>query len=180
MRPSRNRFYGHPQLIAFIERLAARVRETTGYPGILIGDMAQPRGGPMLGGHASHQAGIDADVWLRPMPDHRMSQEEREFSDSTMMVRADRTDVDPRAFTHETIGLIRAAAVDPEVQRIFVNAAIKKALCRDVRGDRTWLERCVRCTGTTTISTSGCSARRASRTAYPRPKCRAATAATPR
>ncbi len=141
MRPSRNRFYGHPQLIAFIERLAARVRETTGYPGILIGDMAQPRGGPMLGGHASHQAGIDADVWLKPMPDHRMSQEEREFSNSTMMVREDRTDVDPRAFTHDTIGLIRAAAVDPEVQRIFVNAAIKKALCRDVRGDRTWLEK---------------------------------------
>ena len=141
MRPSRNRFYGHPQLIAFIERLAARVRQTTSYPGILIGDMAQPRGGPMLGGHASHQAGIDADVWLKPMPDHRMSAEEREFGMSTMVVREDRKDVDPRLFTHDTMGLIRAAAVDPQVQRIFVNAAIKRAICRDAKGDRSWLEK---------------------------------------
>lgn len=141
MRPSRNRFYGHPVLIAFLQRLADRVRETTRYPGILVGDMAQPRGGPMLGGHASHQVGLDADVWLRPMPDHTMSAEEREFSNSTMVVRADRKDVDPRLFTHDTLGLIRAAAVDPEVQRIFVNAAIKKAICREARGDRSWLEK---------------------------------------
>ena len=141
MRPSRNRFYGHPLLIRFLQRLAARVRETTGTSGILIGDMAQPRGGPMLGGHASHQVGLDADVWLRPMPDRRMSAEERELSDSTMVVRNDRRDVDPRLFTGDTMGMVRAAAVDPEVQRIFVNAAIKKAICRDARGDRSWLEK---------------------------------------
>ena len=35
--------------------------------------------------------------------------------------------------------VIKAAAVDPEVQRIFVNAAIKKAICREARGDRAWL-----------------------------------------
>ena len=141
MRPSRNRFYGHPVLLAFLKRLADRVRSTTKSPGILIGDMAQPRGGPMLGGHASHQIGLDADVWLRPMPDHRMSAAEREFSDSTMVVRPDRKDVDPHLFTSDTLGLIRAAAVDPEVQRIFVNAAIKRAICRDAKGDRSWLEK---------------------------------------
>ena len=141
MRPSRNRYWGHPLLIRFLERLAARVRGTTGAPGILIGDMAQPRGGPMLGGHASHQVGLDADVWLKPMPDHRMSAEEREFSNSTMMVREDRRDVDPRLFTRDVMGMVKAAAVDPEVQRIFVNAAIKKAICREARGDRSWLEK---------------------------------------
>ena len=141
MRPSRNRFYGHPALIAFLKRLANRVRDTTHAPGILVGDMAQPRGGPMLGGHASHQIGLDADVWLRPMPNYRLSTEEREFSDSTMMVRTDRKDVDPRLFTHDTIDMIHAAAADPEVQRIFVNAAIKKAICRDARGDRSWLDK---------------------------------------
>jgi penicillin-insensitive murein DD-endopeptidase len=37
------------------------------------------------------------------------------------------------------VAVIKAAAQDWEVQRIFVNAAIKKALCRDARGDRSWL-----------------------------------------
>lgn len=141
MRPSRNRFWGHPALLSFIERLADRVRRTTDWPGILIGDMAQPRGGPMLNGHASHQIGLDVDVWLRPMPDRRMSREEREFSNSFMVVRDDRKDVDPRLFTHATMDVIKAAAIDPEVQRIFVNAAIKRAICREAHGDRSWLEK---------------------------------------
>ena len=141
MRPSRNRFYGHPVLIHFVERLADRVRQTTNWPGILIGDMSQPRGGPMLGGHASHQIGLDVDVWLRPMPDRRFSPEEREFTDSLMVVRDDRRDVDPRLFTRDTMDVIKAAADDPQVQRIFVNAAIKKAICREARGDRSWLDK---------------------------------------
>ena len=141
MRPSRNRFWGHPVLLAFIERLAARVRQTTNWPGLLIGDMAQPRGGPMMSGHASHQIGLDADVWLRPMPEQRLSREQREFMDSIMVVRDDRKDVDPRLFTPDTMKVIKAAAQDPEVQRIFVNAAIKRAICREARGDRTWLEK---------------------------------------
>ena len=141
MRPSRDRYWGHPVLLSFIQRFADRVRRTTSWPGVLIGDMAQPRGGPMINGHASHQIGLDVDVWLRPMPDRRLSREEREFMDSAMVVREDRRDVDPRLFTHDTMDVIKAAAVDPEVQRIFVNAAIKKAICRDARGDRSWLEK---------------------------------------
>jgi penicillin-insensitive murein endopeptidase len=139
MRPSRNRFWGHPALIAFIERLAARVKQTTRWPGILIGDMAQPRGGPMINGHASHQIGLDADVWLRPMPERRLSREERELSDSQMVVRNDRLDVDPHVWSPDVMGAIEAAAKDRQVERIFVNAAIKKAICRDARGDRSWL-----------------------------------------
>lgn len=139
MRPSRNRFWGHPALLAFIERLAARVKQTTKWPGLLIGDMAQPRGGPMLNGHASHQIGLDVDVWLRPMPERRFTREERETLPSQMIVRDDRLDVDPRVWTPDVMGAIEAAAKDRQVERIFVNAAIKKAICRDARGDRTWL-----------------------------------------
>ena len=139
MRPSRNRFWGHPVLIAFIERLAARVRQTTRWPGILIGDMAQPRGGPMLNGHASHQIGLDVDVWLRPMPDRHLSRADREEMPSTMVVRDDRLDVEPRLWSSDMMGAIEAAAKDRQVERIFVNAAIKKALCRDAGGDRAWL-----------------------------------------
>jgi len=41
MRPSRNRYWGHSNLINFIERLAENVSKHTDWPGILVGDMAQ-------------------------------------------------------------------------------------------------------------------------------------------
>jgi penicillin-insensitive murein endopeptidase len=69
MRLSRNRNWGHPNLIAFLERLSAQVPKVAGWRGLLVGDLAQPRGGPMLTGHASHQLGLDADIWLTPMPE---------------------------------------------------------------------------------------------------------------
>src|SRR6266850_1825193 len=105
MRLSRNRYWGHPNLIALLKRLADKAHKDAGWPGILVGDMSQPRGGPMLTGHASHQVGLDADIWLTP--------------------------------SH--LAVIRATAQEPSVQRIFVNAAIKKALCREAKGDRGWL-----------------------------------------
>ena len=58
-----------------------------------------------------------------------------------MMVRADRLDIDPNAWTPTHLAVIRAAAQEPTVQRIFVNAAIKKALCRDAGSDRHWLNK---------------------------------------
>jgi penicillin-insensitive murein endopeptidase len=95
----------------------------------------------MLTGHASHQVGLDADIWLTPMPDRRLSREEREETSAVMMVRTDRLDIDPGAWTPSHLAVIRAAAQEPSVQRIFVNAAIKKALCREAKGDRSWLHK---------------------------------------
>jgi penicillin-insensitive murein endopeptidase len=141
MRPSRNRNWGHPALVSFIERLARKVRADRIFPGLLIGDMAQPRGGPMINGHASHQVGLDADIWDRPMPDRVLTTSEREFMESVNIVRRDRLDVDPQKWTPQFMGLIRATAEQPEVQRIFVNPAIKKAICRDAAGDRSWLSK---------------------------------------
>jgi penicillin-insensitive murein endopeptidase len=138
MRLSRNRNWGHPKLIAFLERLADKGKKV-GWNGLLVGDLSQPRGGPMLTGHASHQVGLDADIWLTPMPDRQLSREEREFMSATNMVADDRLDVDAKVWTHERTKLIRAASEDPDVERIFVNAAIKKALCREAGADRSWL-----------------------------------------
>ena len=70
MRLSRNRNWAHPDMVKLLERLSAKAHKDAGWPGILVGDMSQPRGGPMITGHASHQVGLDADVWLTPMPDH--------------------------------------------------------------------------------------------------------------
>ncbi|MGB6699906.1 MAG: penicillin-insensitive murein endopeptidase, partial [Methylocella sp.] len=99
MRPSRNRNWGHPALLAFLERFARKVPTVSHWPGILIGDMAQPRGGPMLTGHASHQIGLDVDIWLTPMPNRDLSRLEREEMSAVNMVRPDRLDVDPAKWT---------------------------------------------------------------------------------
>src|SRR5688500_19369758 len=93
----------------------------------------------MLTGHASHQIGLDADVWLTPMPDRRLTREEREMMSATDMVRPDGLDIDPKVWTPAHPALIRAIAREPEVTRIFVNAAIKKALCREAGSDRGWM-----------------------------------------
>lgn len=141
MRLSRHRNFGHPQLIAFLERFAQKVPQVSSWKGILIGDMSQPRGGPMLTGHASHQVGLDADIWLTPSPGRSFTADEREKISATMMVRSDRRDIDPAHWRPDHWKVIRAAATDPGVERIFVNAAIKKALCRDASGDRGWLSK---------------------------------------
>jgi len=141
MRLSRNRNWGHPELITFLERFSGKLPKEAGWPGILVGDMAQPRGGPMITGHASHQVGLDADIWLTPMPERVLTREEREKMSPDMMINAARDDVNPQAWTPSVMKAIRAAARDPLVERIFVNAAIKKALCREAGTDRDWLRK---------------------------------------
>ena len=141
MRPSRNRFWGHPDLVAFLQSVSVRVQQETGRPGLLVGDMAQPRGGPMLTGHASHQSGLDADLWLMPMPDRRFTRAEREELPATNLVRADWLDIDPSVWSPDYIAFLRLLAREKRVERLFVNAAIKKALCRDVKDDRSWLSK---------------------------------------
>src|SRR3979490_1221741 len=98
MRLSRNRNWGHPDLVALLKRLPLKAHNDAGWPGVLVGDIGRPRGGPALSGHASHQIGLDADIWLTPMPDHRLSREEREEMSAVMMVRPDRLDIDPHVF----------------------------------------------------------------------------------
>jgi hypothetical protein len=106
MRPSRNRYWGHPQAVHFVERLAKNAKKI-GWNGLLIGDIAQPRGGPMLADHSSHQNGLDVDVWFTPMPDHVQSRKEREFTEGTEMVTPDQLDVDRQVWTPTHAALIR-------------------------------------------------------------------------
>ena len=139
MRPSRNRAWGDPVLIDFLERLAVALPAAAGWPGLLIGDIAQPRGGPMLTGHASHQLGIEADIWLTPMPDRRLTPAERDEMPATNVVTANGLDIDPSVWTPQHRKLLETVARSPGVARIFVNAAIKRALCREAGADRSWL-----------------------------------------
>jgi penicillin-insensitive murein DD-endopeptidase len=138
---SRNRNWGHPTLIRFLENLALEVRKAGIWNGLLIGDMSQLHGGQMSSGHASHQIGLDADIWLRPMPNGEPTGDEREEMMSTNVVAHDRLDVDPTRWMPRHGALIKAAALNAQVERIFVNPAIKKALCRETTGDRKWLHK---------------------------------------
>jgi penicillin-insensitive murein DD-endopeptidase len=138
MRTSRNRNWAHPAMIGVVERLAEDARGRDGWNGLLVGDMAQPRGGPMLTGHASHQVGLDADIWFTPMPDKVLSKQEREKMVPREMVK-DRRTLDRGAFGTAQMKLLKRAASYPEVARIFVNPPIKQALCKWAKGDRSWL-----------------------------------------
>jgi penicillin-insensitive murein DD-endopeptidase len=139
MRPSRNRAWGHPVLIAFLERLAQKLPGEAGWPGLLVGDIAQPRGGPMLTGHGSHQIGLDVDIWLTPMPNRRLSPAERDRISARDVVARDGMDIDPTAWTPQHRLLLEAVAREPLVERVFVNPAIKRALCREGGPERAWM-----------------------------------------
>jgi len=141
MRPSRNRAWGHPVLIALLERLAPKLPAEAGWPGLLVGDIAQPRGGPMLTGHGSHQIGLDADIWLAPMPSRRLSPAERDEISAITVVAAGGLEIDRSTWIPAHGLLLKAFAHEPTVQRIFVNAAIKRELCHEAGSDRGWLSK---------------------------------------
>ena len=139
MRVARNRYWGNPELIKLVEQLANDAKAHDGWSGLLVGDISQPRGGPMLNGHASHQVGLDADIWLTPMPDHSLTTAERDNMPATSMLDSTNAAVDPKVFTDKQVALIKRAASYSEVERVFVHPAIKKALCLAAGKDRKWL-----------------------------------------
>jgi penicillin-insensitive murein endopeptidase len=140
MRPSRRRTFGHPDLIAFVEAFARTVH-AQGWPGLLVGDLAQPRGGPMRSGHASHQSGLDVDIWFRPAPAGTLAPGDREELAAVRMVGEGGTAVNPAHWRDGHGAILRAATEFPEVDRIFVNAAIKRYLCAVSATDRAWLRK---------------------------------------
>ncbi len=140
MRPSRNRFYGQPSTLHFVENLGLTLSALK--TGALIGDISQPRGGPMVSGHASHQVGLDVDVWFWTHPEQNirsLTSDERENLPFVSMLGKDQQ-VDPSKFTQEHILKLRIAAISPGVERIFVNPAIKKYLCATIpASESAWL-----------------------------------------
>ena len=140
MRLSRNRNWGHPKLVALVERLARETTAAKEWPGLLVGDMSQPRGGPMISGHSSHQVGLDADIWLTPMPDRTLTRREREDMSAVSMLK-NAGEVDPKVWGDGQVKLIKRAASYPAVERILVHPALKKALCEAAGTDRAWLKK---------------------------------------
>lgn len=140
MRLSRNRNWAHPILLAYIERFSMDAAELDGWPGLLVGDISQPRGGPMLSGHKSHQIGLDVDIWLRPSPEKKLSFNEREFL-SSISVISGHFKLNKDVWTDDHARLLKRAASYANVARIFVHPTIKKKLCTWTGHDRAWLRK---------------------------------------
>lgn len=140
MKLQRNRNWGHPRLISFLTRFATEAQQKDGWPGLLIGDLSQPRGGPMLTGHKSHQIGLDADIWFRPKPNKPLSSKERSDSWSIPLAGQYGRSV-TKNWKPGYVKLIKRAASYPDTARIFLHPAVKKALCESAGDDRAWLRK---------------------------------------
>jgi len=140
MRLSRNRNWAQPTTVQFIEDLSAFAATQPGWAGLYVGDMSQPRGGPMLTGHASHQTGLDADIWMLPPQSVSLDRETRESLSSISTRRANGAYVNA-SWTPQHEAIIRRAAQDPRVARIFVFPGAKVEMCDNATGDRSWLRK---------------------------------------
>jgi penicillin-insensitive murein endopeptidase len=140
MRLSRNRHWGMPALVSYIEKLSDAASHV-GWSGLLVGDMSQPRGGPMPTGHASHQIGLDVDLWFTPMPSYTLSAEQRETMGATSLLIPGKLQVDPNKWSPVFGRLLQQATSFPEVERIFVSPAIKKQLCETSGTNTAWLRK---------------------------------------
>lgn len=138
VRLSRNRYYGHPVLIDFLEDLGNKVADND-LGLMLVADMNQPRGGPMPSGHSSHQSGLDADIWL-PL-DYARIDGKRDHLKSVAMADRHKYTMNYSAWTRKQANLVRLAAEDKRVARIFLNPRIKLELCQMEWKDRSWLRK---------------------------------------
>ena len=139
MRLSRNRNWGQPVLLDFVQDLSAFAATQPGWEGLYVGDLSLPRGGP-VSGHVSHQSGIDADIWMLPPERLNLSVAERESISSISMRRAQGAFTNDN-WTPQHEAILREAASDPRVARIFVFPGAKVAMCNSARGDRDWLRK---------------------------------------
>jgi penicillin-insensitive murein DD-endopeptidase len=138
VRLSRNRYYGHPVLIDFLQDLGNKVADRD-LGLMLVADMNQPRGGPMPSGHSSHQSGLDADIWL-PLNYARI-EGQRDHLQSIEMADRFKYTMNYNAWSEKQAELIRIAAEDDRVARIFLNPRIKLELCQMEWDDRSWLRK---------------------------------------
>lgn len=140
MRLSRNRNWAQPSTISFVQDLSRFAATQPGWEGLYIGDMSQPRGGPMLSGHASHQSGLDADIWMLPPDRLDLTVAERE-NISSISMRRERGAYTNSSWTPQHEAILKRAASDPRVARIFVFPGAKVAMCNNAGNDREWLRK---------------------------------------
>lgn len=137
IRSNRKRYFAHPSMIEYLKNLGKRIKQE-GLPTMLVGDISMPGGGQFLTGHKSHQIGLDADIWLKT---GNISYQDSLNPNAILFVDRKNKVVDETKWNKNTTEMLRLAATDPKVDRIFINPAIKQKLCDVVTKDRSWLRK---------------------------------------
>ena len=142
----RGRNWGHPMLVDFTKDLSLKVGEF-GWKGLYIGDLGNPRGGPTPYGHAAHQVGLEVDIKFKKPTNLDLSLEDSHndlrygktsFKELNVVSKNQRN-VNSN-WTREHMNILKIAAQDDRVNKIFVNAAIKVWMCKNASSeDRSWL-----------------------------------------
>ncbi len=102
-------------------------------------------GGPSPRGHASHQSGLDVDIWFwhpKIAERRRLTRRERRRTPNHRVVDPKKLEY-TKYWSDSVPAMIWAAAEDSRVSRVLVNPLIKKRLC-ETDGDRTEMLRKVR------------------------------------
>jgi len=142
IRASRNRNYAHDDLIQFINSFTTKVKSNYNAK-LLIADLTKRNGGPMFDDHSSHQTGLDADIlyiYKGNRNNKRYSIGEREKMSPRSVLNGSKTAVDPTKWDWINGDILKLAASDSNVDRIFVNPSIKKELCSRFN-DEIWLRK---------------------------------------
>jgi len=140
VRRARHRFFGHPDLLRLVQDLGrSAARRNLGL--VMIGDLSQPRGGQMPSSHHSHQNGLDVDVWFTLAPTAQAARQLMDDRPDPPSMVQPGTLVSSGAWGQPQRFLLETMARNPAVDRIFVNPGIKRAVCSEAQGDRTWLRK---------------------------------------
>ncbi|MFM2589050.1 penicillin-insensitive murein endopeptidase [Vibrio sp. TBV020] len=140
IRSQRARYYGHPNAISFIERLA-KLSQRELNTSILIGDISLPQGGRFSSGHSSHQTGLDIDIWLK-LADTPLSVSELAKPTPHSLVNLEQYQLLKNNWDLRHFELVKLAANDEQVARIFVHPVIKEKLCiTEQSSEREWLRK---------------------------------------
>ena len=140
IRPSRGRYYGNPETIEYIQTLSKKANRELNAT-LLIADISQQTGGPILDDHSSHQVGLDADIllWQHPVAKKRaLTITEREHIHPQSVLTDDQMRVDEFKWDNVHGEILKLAASDTRVERIFINPVIKRRLCAVYPGEL-WL-----------------------------------------
>lgn len=139
IRSERGRYFGHSEMIVFLQQLMKQSQQLK-IGNVLVGDIAMPRGGRFSSGHASHQTGLDADIWLR-IPEKPLTQQELKTVSALPMVDVKNYQIIEKNWSSKQAQLIQLAASDDRVARIFVHPVIKQQLCKIEWKQRDWLSK---------------------------------------
>jgi penicillin-insensitive murein endopeptidase len=131
MRLNRGRFWGHPDLIKMLRDVGEKFRNQRKRD-ILVGDLSLAHGGPTITDHASHNSGLDVDIWLQSvkLENNNLSLEDR--SSKSALSALDKDDkIIKKLWGKNEITMIKLFTQNSRVQRVLINPYLKRDLCEN-------------------------------------------------